>query len=203
MSIPFPKYSQTCLQTCSGKILKWHRRVILSGDIKDGEVYCSWCSRWTYTSASYLDLFLSIGKDDHFLTFLNNNWWRFQFPYPNLFCSWVAIYILRPPMAFLFHSLPQGWSLLWMYHYKWWFWRRCGFQISFSCRDMPGNVWNHLLGSYMVDTGILSSYMRSRSPECYITFWSITICSSTLHWTDITLPLDLLSNWTLLLSWPF
>ena len=38
----------------------------------------------------------------------------------------------------------------------------------------------------MVGTGILSNNMRSPSPECYTTFWMMTIYSDTLHWSGIT-----------------
>ena len=38
----------------------------------------------------------------------------------------------------------------------------------------------------MVGTGIWSNIMRSPSPECYTTFWMMTIYSDTLHWSGIT-----------------
>ena len=38
----------------------------------------------------------------------------------------------------------------------------------------------------MVGTGILSNNTRSPSPECYTTFWMMTIYSDTLHWSGIT-----------------
>ena len=38
----------------------------------------------------------------------------------------------------------------------------------------------------MVGTGILSNNMMSPSPECYTTFWMMTINSDTLHWLGIT-----------------
>ena len=50
----------------------------------------------------------------------------------------------------------------------------------------------------MVDTGILSNNMRSPSPECYTTFWMMTIYSDTLHWSGITPILTLLLILTLL-----
>ena len=66
------------------------------------------------------------------------------------------------------------------------FWGRRDFQISFSSRDMLRNVRNCLLGNSMLDIGILSNAMKFPSPWCYLTFWSITICSDTLHWSNIT-----------------
>ena len=39
----------------------------------------------------------------------------------------------------------------------------------------------------MVGTaGILSNIMRSPSPECYTTFWMMTIYSNTFRWSNIT-----------------
>ena len=38
----------------------------------------------------------------------------------------------------------------------------------------------------MVGTGILSNSMRSPSPDCYTTFWMMTIYIDTLHWSGIT-----------------
>ena len=40
------------------------------------------------------------------------------------------------------------------------------FQISFSNRDTSRNAWNRHLGSFMVDTGILSNSMKFPSHEC-------------------------------------
>ena len=50
----------------------------------------------------------------------------------------------------------------------------------------------------MVGTGILSNNMRSPSPECYTTFWMVTIYSDTLHWSGITPILTLFLILTLL-----
>ena len=46
--------------------------------------------------------------------------------------------------------------------------------------------------------GILPNNMRFPSPECYTTFWMMTIYSDTLHWWDITPIFDPLLIWTLL-----
>ena len=70
------------------------------------------------------------------------------------------------------------------------------FLISLSGRDMSMNVWNRLSGSSMVGTGISSDIMKSPSPECYTSFWRMTIYSDTLH-SDITPILTPLLNWTL------
>ena len=51
---------------------------------------------------------------------------------------------------------------------------------------MSWNVWNRLLGSSMVGMGILPNNTGFPSPECYTTFWRMTIFSDTLNWWDIT-----------------
>ena len=43
----------------------------------------------------------------------------------------------------------------------------------------------------MVGKGILSNNMKSPSPECFTTFWMMTIYSDTLHWSGITPITDL------------
>ena len=52
----------------------------------------------------------------------------------------------------------------------------------------------------MVGTGILPNNMSPPSPECYTTFWRMTIYSDPppLHWWDITPIFDHLLIWTLL-----
>ena len=50
----------------------------------------------------------------------------------------------------------------------------------------------------MVCMGILQNNMRTPFPECYTTFWRMTIYSDTLHWSDITPIFDTLLIWTLL-----
>ena len=50
----------------------------------------------------------------------------------------------------------------------------------------------------MVGIGILPNNMRFPSPECYTTFWRMTIYSDTLHWWDITPIFYPLLIWTLL-----
>ena len=55
------------------------------------------------TSASYLDLLLSIGRDNFTLPFMTNV--TTSISTSQIFCSWVAIFQPRPPMASLFRSL--------------------------------------------------------------------------------------------------
>ena len=89
--------------------------------------------------------------------------------------------------------------------------------------DMPGlaplkcfilravRLSNKLLGqgyvkerlSSMVGMGILSNNMRSPSPECYTTFWMMTIYSDTLHWSGITPILDPITDLDLITEFDF
>ena len=48
-------------------------------------------------------------------------------------------------------------------------------------------VWNRMLVRSMVNTVILQNNKKSPSPEYYMTFWSMTIFSDTLHWSVIAL----------------
>ena len=66
------------------------------------------------------------------------------------------------------------------------FWERCDFRVSFSGRDMSGNIWNRPSGSSMVDMGISSNIMKSPSPKYNMTFWDMIIYSDTIHWSDIS-----------------
>ena len=55
----------------------------------------------------------------------------------------------------------------------------------------------------MVGTGILSNNMRSPSPECYTTFWMMTIYSDTLHWSGITPIFDPITDIDLITEFDF
>ena len=46
------------------------------------------------------------------------------------------------------------------------FWEPCDFQVSYSNRDTSWIAWNRHSGSFMVDTEILFSKMKSPSHEC-------------------------------------
>ena len=61
------------------------------------------------------------------------------------------------------------------------FWERYDFHVSFSGKNMSGNVWNRPSSISMVDMGILSNIMKSSSPKCNMTFWDMIIYSDTLH----------------------
>ena len=99
-------------------------------------------------------------------------------------------------MAFLSHNSSDTPGLAPLINVL--FWGRCDFPISFSSRAMSRNVWNRLLGCYLVGTGILPNNMSFTTLECYTIFWRITIYSETLHWWAITPMFDPFLIWTLL-----
>ena len=80
------------------------------------------------------------------------------------FRSWVVIFHLRQPMAFLSLNsydtpgLAPRMNVL--------FWGPDDFPVSYSNRDTSWNAWNRHSGSFMVDTGILFSNMKCPSHEC-------------------------------------
>ena len=133
------------------------------------------------TSASYLDLLQSIGRDGQLRTSLyKRDDFNFivitNFPFLS-----SNIHLLLSMVFYLTtHPIRQGLHLLWMFYSE----GGATFQ-AFSGKDMPRNVWNHILGSSMVDTGNLSNNMKPLSPECYRTFWRMTIYSDTLYWWTI------------------
>ena len=103
------------------------------------------------TSASDLNLLLSIGKNGQLRTLFMTNV-MISTSISQTFFSWVAIFHLRQPMVCLSHSLyGVTWLALLMSVL---FLERCDFYVSFSGRNMSGNVWNRPSGISMVDMGI-------------------------------------------------
>ena len=80
------------------------------------------------------------------------------------FRSWVVIFHLSQPMAFLSLNsydtpgLTPRMNVL--------FWGPGDFPVSYSNRDISRNAWNRHSGSFMVDTGILFINMKYPSHEC-------------------------------------
>ena len=85
------------------------------------------------TSASYLDLPLSIGSDGHLHTSLYTSVTSL-ISILQTFRSWAATSHLRPPMAFVSHNSSDTPGLAPLMNVL--FWGRCDFPISFSGRDM-------------------------------------------------------------------
>ena len=110
------------------------------------------------------------------------------------FPSSIAMFHLRPPMAFLSHSSCDVPGLDYLMNVS--FSERRDFHLSFSgrmCKETFETV------AYEVIRSIWGSYKTlwsPPSPKCYTiaTFWSMTICSDTLHWFDITLTCDLVTE---------
>ena len=141
------------------------------------------------TSTSYLDFLLSMGRDSQLRTSLYDKRDDFNVRITNFPLLSSNIH-LRQPMMFLSHNwygIP-GLAL---------FWEQRDCYISFSSRDLSGNVWNRLSGGSMVDMGISSNIMKSPSRKCYMTFWDETIlCHDTLYSLnrDLVTELDLITD---------
>ena len=144
------------------------------------------------TSASYLDLLLSIGRDGQLHTSIYDKPDDFNIR------SWVAIYQLRPPMASLSHSLYEMPGLATDMTIL--FWGRHDFQISFSNRDTLRNViaWNRpwrsfwsIRGSYQTirSSSLLNAYRHSVA-------WPNTM--TTLHRSEFITIHDLFTELDLL-----
>ena len=109
------------------------------------------------TSASYLDLLLSIESDGQLCTSLYDKRDAFNihitnFPFLGSNIPSSSVYGIlshsscgMPGLALLMNVLFKG---------------RCDFHLSPSERDMSWNVWNRPSGSFMVDMGISSSIMK-------------------------------------------
>ena len=114
--------------------------------------------QYLYTSASFFDLPLSIGRDGQLCTPYYGKHEFFNF-HITFFCSRVAKYHLRPCMAFYLtvSTVYKGVLLFWMFSYK-------NFHTSFLDKDLSGNVWNRLLW-YCSAVKIFKSFIRHRSDK--------------------------------------
>ena len=109
--------------------------------------------------------------------------------------SWVVIFHLRQPMAFLSISIYDTSGLA--PHMNVLFWGPGEFPVSYANRDTLWNASNRHTRSFMVNTEILFSNMKSPSHVCYMTFWASisyndfqtnqTFC----HFHDLDTELDL------------
>ena len=89
----------------------------------------------------------------------------------NTFCSWVATFNLRQPMAFLSHNWHGLQGLAPFMNVLFGGFR--DFHISFSNRAILGNDWNRFLESSMVEMAIPPDNLKSPSSKCYMTFWEL------------------------------
>ena len=109
------------------------------------------------TSASYLDLLLSIVRDGQFHTSIYDKRDDFNFHITN-FPFLSSNILLRRPMACLSLNLYDTPGLAPRMNVL--FWGPGDFPVSYSNRDTLRNAWNRHSGSFMVDTGILFSNMK-------------------------------------------
>ena len=129
------------------------------------------------TSASYLDLLLSIGRDGHFHTSIYYNV-TISISMSQIFLSWVAIYQLHPPMASLSHSLYDMPRLAPRMNVL--FLGRPVFQITFEQGYVRKRMkWS--LKNFLGDTGILSSL---KNAEWHSVAWPNTM--TTLLYQSMT-----------------
>ena len=136
------------------------------------------------TSASYLDLLLSIESYGQLRTSLYDKRDDFNFHITNF--PFLSSNIPSSPAYGVFISQLIRYA------------RACSSYECFILRAarlsskllgqgyMSWNVWNRPSESFMVDMGISSNIMKSPSPKCYMTFWDMTIYNDTLNWSDIT-----------------
>ena len=88
------------------------------------------------------------------------------------FRSWVVIFHLRRPMAFLSlslydkHGCAPRMNVLSL--------GPDDFPVSYANKDTLWNAWNRHSGSFMVNMGILFSNIKSPSDEFWMTFWPWT-----------------------------
>ena len=115
------------------------------------------------TSASYLDLLLSIGSDCQLHTSIYDKRDDFNFHITNF--PFLSSNIPTSPAygVFISQLLRYAWACS---SYGCFPWGRRDFQISFSNWDTSRNAWNRHWGSFMVDTGILSNNMKFPSRKC-------------------------------------
>ena len=111
------------------------------------------------TSASYLDLLLSIGRDGQLHTSICDKRDDFTFHITNF--SFLSSNIPTSPLFRNLYDMP-GLAL----RMDVLSWGRREFQIRFSNRDTSRNAWNRHWASFMVDTGILSNNMKFPSHKC-------------------------------------
>ena len=115
------------------------------------------------TSASYLDLLLSIWRDCQLHTSIYDERDYFNFHIKTCL-SWLVIFHLRQRMAFLSLNLYDTPGLAPRMNVL--FWVPGDFPVSYSNMDTSWHAWNRHSGSFMVDTGILFSNMKYPSHEC-------------------------------------
>ena len=164
------KYCQSVIQTLN---IIWVRCIQLSFRSKTRQRATRLFPTWIYCcrSVGTVSYALPFTTNVTILTFISHT-----------FRSWIVIFHIRQPMAFLSQSSYDMPMLALLINVL--FWGHHDFHISFLGRDMSGNLWHRLSGCYMVDMMISSNIMKSPSPKYYMPFWDMTIYSDFLHWWD-------------------
>ena len=107
------------------------------------------------TSASYLDLLLSIGRDGQLHTSIYDKRDDFNFHvtnFPFLGMAFLSLNLYDTP------GLAPRMNVL--------FWGPVNFPVSYSNRDTSWNAWNCHSGSFNVDMVILYNNMKFSTHEC-------------------------------------
>ena len=115
------------------------------------------------TSASYLDLLLSIGRDGQLHTSIYDKLDDFNFHITN-FPFLSSNIPSSPAYGVLSLNLYETPGLAPRMNVL--YWGPGDFPVSYSNRDTSRNAWNRHSGSFMVDMGILFSNMKYPSHEC-------------------------------------
>ena len=115
------------------------------------------------TSASYLDLLLSIGRDGQLHTSIYDKRDDFNFHITNF--PFLSSNIPSSPAYGFFISQLIRYSRA-CSSYECFILRARRLSVSYSNRDTSRNAWNRHSGSLMVDMGILFSNMKYPSHEC-------------------------------------
>ena len=120
------------------------------------------------TPASYLDLLLLIGRDGQLHTSLNDKNDDLNFHITNFHFLSSNIPSLLAYGVFISQLILYARAC---FSYKcFFFWERRDFHVSFSSRNLPGNVWNRPSDRRsVVEMGISSNIMKSPSSKCYMT----------------------------------
>ena len=110
------------------------------------------------TSASYLDLLLSIGRDGQLHTSIYDKRDDFNFHITNF--PFLSSNIPSSPAYGVFISQLIRYARACSSYECFKVWGPGDFPVNYSNRDALWNAWNRHSGSFMVDTGILLSNME-------------------------------------------
>ena len=129
------------------------------------------------TSASYLDLLLSIGMDGHLSTSLCDIRCDFNFHITNF--PFLSSNIQSSQVYGVFISQLK--------------------RYAGACSSYEYFILSAARLSFqLLKQGYVRERLKSPSSKCYMKSWDMIIYSDTFHWSDISIIVTLLPNWTLL-----